>query len=177
MWRLKKLLKIIRYELILWVNSFLKNIPGNIGCWIRIKVLPLKLRGKNIKIWDNVQIDSPSKLSIGDNCSINRGCIINCGGGVEIGDNVLIGPNVVIYSQNHNYCNLDITINKQGYTYSKVKIGNNVWIGANVIILPGTIIEDNVVIGAGSVVNKVLQSDSVYVGNPIRNVRTLNKIE
>lgn len=157
----------IKYELILWYNAILKALPGNIGCWIRIRSLPIKA-GKGVKIWDDVHIDSPSKLSLGNNVSINRGTVINCGGNVIIGDDVLIGPKVTIYSQNHNFEFNGININKQGYSLKEVVIGNNVWIAANSIILPGVSISNNVVIGAGSVVTKSISEEGVYFGNPLR---------
>lgn len=49
-------------------------------------------------------------------------------------------------------------------------IGNEVFVGAESIILPGVTIGDRVVIGAGSVVTKNLESNSVYVGSPARRI-------
>ncbi|MGU3238948.1 DapH/DapD/GlmU-related protein [Photobacterium damselae] len=54
-----------------------------------------------------------------------------------------------------------------------MKIGNDVWIGGNASILPGVTIGDRVVIGAGSVVNKDIPSDSIAVGNPCRVIKKL----
>lgn len=144
----------------MWFNGFLKLIPGNIGCSVRKFLLPIKA-GKNVKIWDNVHIDSPTKLTIGNNVSINRGTIINAGGGVSIGNDVLIGPNVVIYSQNHRFRDNKTKIVNQGYDLKEVVIGNNVWIAANVIILPGVSIEDNCVIAAGTIVSKAIPDNTL----------------
>ena len=44
----------------------------------------------------------------------------------------------------------------------------------NVIVLPGVTIGDNVVIGAGSVVNKDIPSNTVAVGNPCRVIKEIN---
>lgn len=156
----------------MWFNHFLKMIPGHIGCWLRNRALPYSA-GKNVKIYDGVHIDKPSKLKIGDNVSINRGSIINAGGGVEIGDDVLIGPDVVIYSQNHAYDNKEKVIADQGYLYKKTKIGSNVWLGARAIILPGVIIGNNVVVGAGSVVTKNVPENSLVVGNPAKVIKKM----
>ena len=155
----------IRYEIILWYSSFLKVIPGRIGCYVRNIFLPY-VKGKNVTIWDYVQIDSPSKLRLGNNVSVNRGCILHAGGGIEIGNDVLIGPGVAIYSQNHNYKNLDNKIVEQGYETKRVCIGNNVWIAAKAIILPGVVIEDGSVIAAGSIVTKDVKSNTIVGGNP-----------
>ena len=40
-------------------------------------------------------------------------------------------------------------------------------------LLPGVTIWDNVVIGAGSVVNKDIPSNSVAVGNPCKVIKSL----
>lgn len=47
------------------------------------------------------------------------------------------------------------------------------WIGGNVVVLPGVTIGDNVVIGAGSVVNKDIPSNVVAVGNPCKVIKQL----
>ncbi len=49
-----------------------------------------------------------------------------------------------------------------------IKIGNNVWIAGGVKILPGVTIGDNVVIGAGSIVTKDIEANSLAFGNPCR---------
>lgn len=54
-----------------------------------------------------------------------------------------------------------------------IVVGRNVFIGMNVFILPGVEIGDDVIIGAGSVVRGVVESDSIMAGNPARKIRTL----
>jgi maltose O-acetyltransferase len=124
----------MKYELQMWASHILSSIPGNIGCWLREKCFPCSI-GLDSKIWNNVHIDKPSKLEIGNNVSINHGRIINAGGGVKIGNDVLIGPNVIIYSQNHGFDNSNKSIREQGYNYKEFVIGNGAWIACRVIIL------------------------------------------
>ncbi len=72
-------------------------------------------------------------------------------------------------------------VQKNGETYNQlfedIHIGNNVLVGANVIILPGVWIEDNCVIGAGSVVSKDVKKGTVVAGNPIRVIGTFEEFE
>ena len=49
------------------------------------------------------------------------------------------------------------------------------WFGGSVTILPGVTIHDNVVVGAGSVVTKDLESGYIYVGNPAKKLRAIKK--
>ena len=103
------------YEIQLWVFSFLKAIPGRIGCRLRNVLLPYK-NGSKVLVWSHTHIDSPSKLTLGNNVSINRECVLHAGGEIEIGNDVLIGPGVTIYSQNHNF--EDTSKNKLSSTQS-----------------------------------------------------------
>ena len=51
-------------------------------------------------------------------------------------------------------------------SFGRIRIGNNVYIGNNALIMPGVTIEDNVIIGAGSVVTKSIPSGYIVAGNP-----------
>ena len=69
---------------------------------------------------------------------------------------------------------MDYKTRNKGLEYAKpIKVGNNVWFGGNVCVLPGVTIGDNVVIGAGSVVNKDIPSNVVAVGNPCKVVQEI----
>ncbi len=58
-------------------------------------------------------------------------------------------------------------------TYQSVTIGDYSWIGLGVTILPGVHIGRGCVIGAGSLVTKDTEENSLYVGSPARKVRDL----
>lgn len=69
---------------------------------------------------------------------------------------------------------MDYKTRNKGLEYATpIKVGNNVWFGGNVCVLPGVTIGDNVVIGAGSVVNKDIPSNVVAVGNPCKVVKEI----
>lgn len=76
-----------------------------------------------------------------------------------------------IYTAGHP---TDVNLRNKGLEYAKpIKIGNNVWIGGNVIVLLGVTIGDNVTIGAGSIVNKDIPSNSIAVGNPCKVIKEI----
>lgn len=56
-------------------------------------------------------------------------------------------------------------------------MGNNVWFGGGVRVLPGFLIGDNVVIGAGPDVVHDIPANAVAVGNPCRVVRQLTQAD
>jgi acetyltransferase-like isoleucine patch superfamily enzyme len=59
--------------------------------------------------------------------------------------------------------------------YGRIRVGNNVFIGVHTIILPGVSIGDNVVIGAGSVVNKDIPDNVVAAGVPAKIIKNIEE--
>lgn len=109
---------------------------------------------------------------IGSNVSLGRGCILcpnallTCD--VNIGDFVTIncfsgaGHDVSIGSFSTLSSHVDIT----GYA----KIGQRVFFGSNATVLPKVQIEDDAVIGAGSVVMRKVKKGTTVFGNPAKAV-------
>ena len=127
-------------------------------------------------IYDNVIIESHNafgKLRIGDFCVLSYGVIISCSEQIHIGNDVWIGEYSSIRDSTHDF-NMHTTIRSRDDIKAPVFIGNNVWIGRNCIIMPGTIIEDNVIIGANSLVRGHCKSNSLYAGSPAIFKKHLN---
>lgn len=92
---------------------------------------------------------------------------------IYVGDYTLLGPNVTIATAGHP---IHPSLRERAYQYViPVHIGKNCWIGAGVVIVPGITIDDNVVVGAGSIVTKDLPSNVVAVGNPCRVLREIGE--
>jgi acetyltransferase-like isoleucine patch superfamily enzyme len=112
-------------------------------------------------------------LRIGQRCSIATGCFIGSGeGGTSIGDDCLIGANCTIVSSTYRYESLDVPFAAQGHDSKGTVIGNNVLIGSNCVIVDGANIEDNVMIGALSLVSGHIPKNAVAQGNPAKVVFT-----
>lgn len=58
-------------------------------------------------------------------------------------------------------------------------LGDRILVGMGAIIMDGAIVQDDVFIGAGSLVppNKILESGYLYVGNPVKQIRVLKESE
>lgn len=161
----------------------IKFFPSvTIGRKVKINALGAKSMtfGKNFSIRDYSIIESfgsikkeSGKLQVGNNVGISELCHFAIRGDVSIGNDVIFGPKCMIFSENHGMRLNETPFRLQDEIRQNVQIGNNVWLGANVIILPGTIIEDNCIIAAGSVVNKLIESNSVYAGVPAKKIKNL----
>lgn len=128
--------------------------------------------GSRVAIKSGIIMKEPQRIRIGSNVSIQENCYLNGWGGITIGNDVSIGNGTKIVSSEHQYEGTG-PIREQPLLERPVAIGNNIWIGMGVSILGGTIIHDNVVIGAGSVVKGELEGDSVYAGVPARKIKSI----
>ena len=130
-----------------------------------------------------IYVDYGRFTTFGKNCFINYNMVILDVCPVSIGNSVLFGPNVSIITAVHPLIAEERKVyfdEEKHYQTDKeyakpIKIGNNCWFGSNVTILPGVTIEDNVVVGAGSVVTHNLKSGAIYVGNPAKKMRDITK--
>ena len=104
----------------------------------------------------NVDIQNPKLVTIGKNVRITTGCII--------------------LTHDFSWSVLGGVYGECVGAVGTIDIGNNVFIGVNSVILRNTIIEDNVVIGAGSVVSGHLEANSVYAGNPAKKIMSIEEL-
>ena len=166
--------------------SLVQNISGYVAARLRQRLLKTTCH-----IDTGVSITNPQNFTTGEGCALYHGthilnteghvklgnhshlgalCYVNvCFGSVTVGDDVAIGPHTSIIAYSNHY--------KEGqkiteqYIQQDVNIGNNVFIGAHCTILPGAVINDNVVVGAGSTVKGTLSGPAIYAGSPCKKIR------
>ena len=101
-----------------------------------------------------------SEICIGNNCRLN-GVYIHAQKKIVIGDNCVMASGVNIMDSNgHLTLSFDRTRGRD--IPKEIIIGNNVWIGMNVIVLKGSVIEDNSILSAGSVVKGYVPANTIY---------------
>lgn len=120
---------------------------------------------------DNVEVlNHTSYYSfIGSSTSINRNTVLR--GRFKIGSNCAIAPNCMIIGSNHVFKDRTRNFKEQGFVCKGIIIEDDVWIGANSVVLDGVTIGKGCVIGAGSIVTKSIPPYSVAVGNPCRVIK------
>lgn len=138
-----------------------------------------ELRGGGIKlgnkvcIRDNCALETHAngKIIIGNNCFFNYNCIIASHECIDIGDNTSFGPGCVIYDHDHDFRAPGGKKSKL-YKSKPIVIGKNVWVGANCTILKGTVIGDNSVIAAGTVLTKSVPKNTIVLQEKMTTFRT-----
>ena len=121
-----------------------------------------------VSIWCGAVVRGDvNTIQIGKRSNVQDGSVLHVTGGsanhpagspLIIGEDVTIGHHVILH----------------GCT-----IGNRVLVGMGAIVLDDVVIEDEVIIGAGSLVppRKHLQSGLMYMGSPAKAVRELTEAE
>ena len=91
---------------------------------------------------------------------------------ITIGRGTYIAQGVGIITSNHDVNDLD---KRSGA--ADVKIGAKCWIGMNSMVLPGVVLGDHTIVGAGSIVTHSFpEGNCVIVGNPARVIKSLQPI-
>lgn len=104
-----------------------------------------------------------AKITIGNCCRLN-GVYIHAQDSITIGNNCVIASGVNIIDSNGHETKSENRTNGRDEPRC-ISIGNNVWIGLNATILKGSIIGDNAIIAAGSVVKAVVPANTIYDTN------------
>jgi acetyltransferase-like isoleucine patch superfamily enzyme len=129
------------------------------------------IREDNV-LGDDVSIGTHAVLEfgnrIGNRVRIHSGCFLEM---VTIEDDVFVGPNVVFTDDPHPMGCPRYTECKGGATVRKLAR-----IGANSTILPGVVIGENALVGAGSVVVDDVPDGAVVVGNPARVIKQVDEL-
>jgi acetyltransferase-like isoleucine patch superfamily enzyme len=137
--------------------------------------------GSNFQTGNKVNIREQN--TIGDNVSIGTLSVIE--------HHVIIGNNVRIHSQvfvpeysileDGAWLGPNVVLTNAKYPLSPgvknslkgPRIKRNAKIGANATVLPGVVIGENALVGAGSVVVHDVPDNAVVVGNPARVIKTI----
>lgn len=115
------------------------------------------------KIGDGTTIGSHCDIggTIGKNCKLQSYVFVPPE--VTIGDNCFIGPAVVFLNDKYPPSN---RIN-----WLKTTVCNGARIGAGCIIMPGVVMGENALIGAGSLVTKDVPAGELWYGSPAKFIR------
>lgn len=134
-----------------------KKIGQNTRIWQFCIILPNAEIGANCNICSHVFIEN--EVKIGNNVTIKSG--VQLWDGITIEDDVFLGPNVTFTNERVPRSRI---MDKSKFKKITVKRGAS--IGANTTVLPGVEIGEFALIGAGSLVNKNVPSNTLWFGKP-----------
>lgn len=156
-----------------WIRAFfmeflLNSILPVIPFWTLrrgyLKLVRAKI-GKGSFVMKNVYIQSPNRLTIGDNSHINRGVVLDARGDIVIGSSVSVSHNVNIMTGGHDHMSQSFT-----GVFKPIIINDYAWIGVGATILQGVTIGKGAVVCAGAVVNKDVADFEIVGGVPAKKI-------
>jgi len=128
-------------------------------------------KGKcNIGHGSKISVGSSGKLILGENFVTTAETSIVAFSEIQFGNNCLLSWDILVMDTDFHKLRDELgnIINMP----KPIIIGDKVWIGCRCLVLKGTIIPNNCVIGADSIVSKVLEKDNcLYVGSPCKMVK------
>lgn len=147
----------------------LSLIPSNIGVIIRRVWYRCTLAecGKKLRVeflgWIRTH-----RTRVGDNVFIGVGSFV---GFADVGSNIMISTRVTVLSglHQHNTDRPDMPMSESGGGDTLVRIGSDVWIGAGAIV--GADVARGCVVGAGAVVVKPTDPETVVAGVPAKFIK------
>lgn len=123
--------------------------------------------GENSRVMPPVTVVRGNSVKIGKNVVVMNNALFMASGGITIEDNVLVAANAQLISNNHDLYDHAVL------TCKPVHLKRNCWIGAGATILPGVTVGENAVVGAGAVVTKDVEANTVVGGNPAKLIKRL----
>lgn len=91
---------------------------------------------------------------------------------LTIGDDVAIGPGLMLFCESNAVTARGLF--RDHYRRADIRIGSNVFLGARVTVLPGSVIDDDVVVAAHAVVRGHLAGGWVYGGVPAKPLHRID---
>lgn len=113
----------------------------------------------------NVDIRSPQRIVIGQNCNINKGTVLDGRGFLYIGNHVDIAQYSNIWTEQHDYNSPTFAA-----VSKPVVIEDYVWIASRATILPGVTLGRGCVVACGAIVTKNIPPLAIVAGVPAKIV-------
>jgi acetyltransferase-like isoleucine patch superfamily enzyme len=118
--------------------------------------------GRNIKIFQNVEVSVGYNIEAGDNVVIHRYVLIDDIGGVILHDGASLSDFVNVYSHTHDI------LNSPDVTLKQTVIGKGVRVTYHATVLAGTILSDDSMVGALGLATRDIEPSVVGLGIPAK---------
>lgn len=116
--------------------------------------------GRDIKIFQNVEVSVGYNIEAGDDVVIHRDVFIDDIGGVELHDGASLSDYVNVYSHTHD------VLEPADVTLARTVIGRGVRVAYHATVLAGTTLSDDSMLGAMALATRDLEPHVIGLGIP-----------
>lgn len=152
------------------------SFPSHIGVPIFALGLNRVTVNKRVRIFPGLRIETHNQGSIvfEEGVAIGQNFHVTSAGNLIIGKNTTILGNSFVTNIDHDYGQVGVHAMNQPIVVKETRIGSNCFVGYGVAIQAGTILGDNCIVGASSVVRGTFPAYSVIVGSPAKVIKSYN---
>lgn len=156
-----------RVKMLVWEYAWLLFCvwtpkPANSWRLFWLKLFGSKIYGKPF-VHQRARIQIPWNLILHDHACLGDRANAYTLGIIEIFEHATVGQEVYLCTGTHAF-----DLPEMNLITSKITIHRNVFIGARAFIMPGVTIGENAIIGAGSLVTKNVEKNTIVGGNPAK---------
>lgn len=128
-----------------------------------LKIFGMKC-GRRVRVRKHVQFDKPWNVSADDLVIFGEGAIVQASEHISIGKRSVISQYAMLLTQTGD-CSTAGQTNRTG----AITICPDCWIATDAVVMPGSYIEDGVIVGARSLVDGQLPKWKVCTGEPAQS--------
>ena len=140
--------------------------PANLWRLFWLKLFGCKIYGKPF-VHQRARIQIPWNLILHDRACLGDRANVYSLGIIEIFDNATVAQEVYLCSGTHAFDKPSMNL-----ITKKIIIEKNVFIGARAFVMPGITIGENAIVGAGSLVNRSVEKNTIVGGNPAKIIKS-----
>jgi putative colanic acid biosynthesis acetyltransferase WcaF len=134
--------------------------------WRRLALILFGAKiGKHVLIRPGVKVTYPWNLAIGDYVWIGDDVTLYSVAEISIGSHSVLSQEAYLCAGTHDYRDVSFR-----FVSGPIRIAGECWIGARAFIGPAVEVGHAAVIGAGSIVLKSVDAETVVAGNPAKSI-------
>lgn len=134
--------------------------------WRRVvlRAFGARLEGRPF-VHQRARIQIPWQISLGDRACVGDRAHLYSLDHIEIGPGAIIAQEAYLCTGDH-----DLADPGKPLRTAPITVGADAFVGARALILPGLVLGERAVVGAGAVVTRDVPADTTVAGNPARPV-------
>jgi putative colanic acid biosynthesis acetyltransferase WcaF len=150
----------------LFETLFVLPTPQYMFGWRRFALILFGAKiGKRVLIRPGVKVTYPWNLTIGDYVWIGDNATLYSVDKISIGSHSVISQEAYLCAGTHDYQDISFR-----FVSAPISIAEECWIAARSFIGPGVEVGHAAVIGAGSIVTRSVDAETIVAGNPAKLV-------